>query len=617
MICRRKVQMICILCLFPVFLNAQSLKLDAFPKRSASTVTNTTKKAVKHPKVIKQINTQQGPLIAPPVIPVPKTKKHKSNEQLYLEHSETLSFDALTSPDYQVLTGNVRFRHDGANLYCDSAHYFQKSNSLYAYGNVHMEQGDTLFLYGAWLYYDGNSKLVMVREKVRLENKKVTLFTDSLNYDRVSNIGYFFDGGLLVNEEKGVTNELTSEYGQYSPDTKMADFKHDVVLKHPKFVLTNQELTYNTSTGVANIFCPTEIVADSGYIYSENGWYDTKMDKSVLYKRSYILNNHRRLTGDTINYDKKNGVGEAFGKVELIDSTQQITFKGDYGYSVEKTEYALITKKALMIEHSTKDTLYLHADSLITQPDSTFKSVMAYHGVRFFRSDIQGVCDSLTYTTRDSILNFYHKPILWSEQQQMTGEFMQLFTRNSKPDRLHIQKDAMAISMETDSLYNQLSGRDLIAYFDSSKIVRVEIKGNAETIFLPRDGKTNEIIGLNRLESSSLTIFLENEKMKKIVFWPQPKGKFYPLALIPGDVRYLANFAWHDDVRPSSPEDVFRKAKVTEKVNKTVNGRQTSESVQTGKEKVDSQKLIQTQNKGSRVFSGKNKSIGAKKQRIK
>jgi len=615
---RRKVQMFCILCLFPVFLNAQSSKLDASPKRPASTVVKTTKKVVKKTNVAtKQTNQQRMPLIAPPVIALPKAKKHSSGKQLNLEHSETLSHDDFLNPDYQVLTGNVRFRHEGAYLYCDSAHYFQKTNSLYAYGNVHMEQGDTLFLYGAWLFYDGNSKLVMVREKVRLENRKVTLFTDSLNYDRVSNIGYFFDGGLLVNEDKGVTNELTSEYGQYSPETKIADFKHDVKLKHPKFVMTNQELTYNTTSGVANIFCPTEIVADSGYIYSENGWYDTKNDKSVLYKRSYILNNHRRLTGDTIHYDKKNGIGEAFGKVELIDSTQQMTFKGDYGYSVEKTEYALISKKALMIEHSTKDTLYLHADSLITQPDSTFKSVMAYHGVRFFRSDIQGLCDSLTYTTRDSLLNFYHKPILWSEQQQMTGEFMQLFTKNSKPDRLFIQKDAMAISMETDSLYNQLSGRDLIAYFDSSKVVRVEIKGNAETIFLPRDGKTNEIIGMNRLESSSLTIFLENEKMKKIIFWPQPKGKFYPLLLIPGDVRYLANFAWHDDVRPSSPEDVFRKIKVVEKVEDSSKGRQTMDSSIVGKEIIDPAKRTNSQNKAAQVLTEKKRSFGVKKQRTK
>ena len=294
MIYRHRVQVTCILCLFPVFLGAQSLRFDAFPKRDPSKKVVVTTKQAK-PQKVKANKGQNAPLIAPPTLPQVKKKGLPAQKMLHLEHAETMSFDVYTSPDYQVLVGDVRFRHDGAYLFCDSAHYYQKSNSLYAYGNVHMEQGDTLFLYGAWLFYDGNARLAMVREKVRLENRKVTLFTDSLNFDRVSNIGYFFDGGLLVNDDGNVSNELSSEYGQYSPETKLADFKHDVKLVHPKFVMTNQELLYNTVTGMANISCPTEIVADSGYVYTESGWYNTKNETSELLKRSYVLNNHRRL----------------------------------------------------------------------------------------------------------------------------------------------------------------------------------------------------------------------------------------------------------------------------------------------------------------------------------
>lgn len=579
------------------------MQFNAFPTRPVSKIEKRTKQAGKTSvKESVKVN-KQAPLIAPPVLPQVKKKNLPPQKQLYLEHSETLSFDALTSPDYQVLTGDVRFRHDGAYLFCDSAHYFPKSNSLYAYGNVHMEQGDTLFLYGAWLYYDGNAKLVMVREKVRLENRKVTLFTDSLNFDRITNIGYFFDGGLLVNEDKNVTNELSSEYGQYSPDTKIANFKHDVKLVHPKFVMTNQELLYNTVSGVANISCPTEIVSDSAYVYTENGWYNSKNDKSELLNRSYILNNHRRLTGDTINYDSKNGIGEAFGKVVLIDSTQQITLKADYGYSEEKTSYALMSKKAVMIEHSTKDTLFLHADSLITRKDSVYNAVTAYRGVRFFRSDIQGVCDSLYYSTRDSVLSFYYKPILWSEQQQLNGDFIQLYTKNNQADYLHIQKAAMVISQEADSFYNQSSGKDLKAYFDSGQVVRVEIAGNAETVYLPRDGKTKEILGLNRLEASSLNLFMENKKMKKLVFWPQPKGKFYPLDQLPADARYLKNFAWYDDVRPTGPDDVFREIKPN-----LVLPAESLKKRQGGKAAVvpSINKDIQNKTKGSQGSAGKN-----------
>lgn len=564
---RRKVQVLCILCLFPFFLNAQSLQFDAFPKKTETQKGKPVPKLVKKVKAVKQINQSIStkPLIAPPVVQL-KPKKFRTNKnQLYMEYADAGTYDAFINPDFNVFSGNVRFRHQGARLFCDSAHYYQKSNSLYAFGNVHMEQGDSLFLYGDRMFYDGNTKLVMVREKVRLENRKVTLFTDSLNYDRNSNIGYFFDGGLLVNEADSLTNELSSEYGQYSTVTKLADFKNDVQLKHPSFVLTNQELNYNTQSGVANISVPTQIVADSGFVYTEKGWYDTKKDNSMLLKNSYVLNNHRRLTGDTIFYDKKNGIGQAYQNVVIIDSTQQITLKGDYGYSNEKTEYALISKKALMIEHSTKDTLFMHADSLITRKDSIYKAVTAYRGVRFFRTDVQGLCDSLYYSTRDSVLRFFHKPVIWAEQQQLSGDFMELFTKNNLADRLHIQKSAMAISREADSLYNQLSGRDLIAYFDSGQVVRVEVKGNAETVFLPRDEKTKDLMGLNRLECSSLTLYLENKEMKKMLFWPKPKGTFYPLALCPSEKRYLSNFGWYDDARPKDPLDVLREVKLPEK----------------------------------------------------
>jgi len=592
MIYRHRVQVICMLCLFPVFLGTTLSSLDASPSKPVSELVanrsgqtrqvgkmsvkaeKSAKKAAQ--KAAKAMSKQAAPLITPPKLPIVKKKSLSKHKQIHLEHSESLSFDAFTNPDFQVLIGNVRFRHEGARLFCDSAHFFPQNNSLYAYGNVHMEQGDTIFLYGAWLYYDGNTKLVQVREKVRLENKKVTLFTDSLNYDRISNIGYFFDGGLLVNEDHNVTNELSSEYGQYSPQTKMADFKNDVKLVHPKFVLTNQELLYNTTTGVADINCPTDIVADSGYIFTDKGWYNSKTDQSQLLNRSYILNNHRRLTGDTINYNSKTGVGEGFGHVVLIDTTQQITLKGNYGYSEEKTQYALMADSALMIEHSSKDTLYLHADTLVARKDSVYNAVTAYHGVRFFRTDIQGVCDSLYYSTRDSVLSFYQKPVLWSEQQQLSGDFIQLHTKNNQADYLHIQKAAMVISMEQDSLYDQSSGKDLKAFFDSAQVKRVFIDGNAETIYLPRDdSKKKEIIGLNHLEGSSLNLFIENKKMKKLVVWPEPKGKFYPLNLLPSDARYLKNFVWHDAIRPKNPEDVYREVKPEEAPSANIRQRMT------------------------------------------
>ena len=537
-----------------VQLHIPDMTRNAAKKQAASAPKSPAKKPVTQlPMAQKYV---QSGLMKVPVLNVP-VKKKRPGKKIYLEYADALSFDGFLHPDYQIVSGNVRFRHEGAKLFCDSAHYFQKTNSLYAFGNVHMEQGDTLFLYGAWLYYDGTNKLAQIREKVRLENRKVTLFTDSLNYDRNSNVSYFFDGGLLVDEK----NQLSSEYGQYSPDTKIANFRNDVKLVHPKFVMTNKELTYNTETKIADINVPTDIVSDSGYVYTAKGTYNTATDKSVLYNRSYVISDHRRLTGDTVYYDEKNAIGEAFGNVVLIDTVQQITMIGGYGYSEENAGFGLMARNPLMIEHSQKDTLWLHGDTLLTQQDSVFKTIKAFHGVRFFRNDFQGLCDSMYYSTRDSILSFYQEPILWSEKQQITGEFIQMHTKNNKPEMLHIQRAAMQISQEGDSLYDQSSGKDLKAYFDSSQVVKVEIRGNAETVYLPRD-KEQEIMGLNRLEGSSLDLYRQNEVVKKVVVWPEPKGKFYLLNLLEPQARFLKNFAWYDEARPTSPEDIFRIFKV-------------------------------------------------------
>jgi lipopolysaccharide export system protein LptA len=374
-----------------------------------------------------------------------------------------------------------------------------------------------------------------------------------LNFDRNSNVGYFFDGGLLVDEK----NQLSSEYGQYSPDTKIANFRNDVKLVHPKFVMTNKELTYNTETKIADIHVPTDIVSDSGYVYTSKGTYNTATDKSVLYNRSYVISDHRKLTGDTVYYDQKKSIGEAFGNVVLIDTVQQITMIGGYGYSEEKTGYGLMARQPLLMEYSEKDTLWLHGDTLMTQQDSIYKTIRAFYGVRFFRNDFQGLCDSMFYSTRDSVLSFHKNPVLWSDKQQISGEFIQMHTQNNRPKLLHIQRAAMLISQEGDSLYDQSSGKDLKAYFDSSQVVKVEIRGNAETVYLPRD-KDEEIMGLNKLEGSSLDLYRRNEKVKKVVVWPEPKGKFYPLNLLDPEARYLKNFAWYADARPTSPEDIFR-----------------------------------------------------------
>ncbi len=472
---------------------------------------------------------------------------------VYLEHADLLSFDKDINLDAQILRGNVCFRHDSSYMYCDSAYYYEEKNSLEAFSNVRMEQGDTLFVYGDYLFYDGNTQLARLRNDVRMVNKEVTLYTDSLNYDRAVNIGYYFDGGRIVDEE----NILSSFFGKYSPDTKMAVFNDSVKLENPQFTLFSDTLEYSTYSKIATILGPSVIVSDSGTINTSRGWYDTVADKSLLLDRSQVLSGNRILTGDSIAYDKILGFGEAFGNMSIRDTAQMVILEGNYGFYNELTEYAFATDSARFLEYSKGDTLYLHADTLeMTTVDSLYREVKAFYGVRFFRTDMQGVCDSLQFNTRDSVLYMFRDPILWNEQYQILGDTILVFMNDSAIDYAHVKEYAFASQYLDSTYYNQLKGSDLKAYFEGQVVKQIDVAGNAESIFYPLESD-GAMVGLNESKSGFLSIWLKENKLDRLKIWPTPVGSLTPIPDLSPEQKTLKDFKWYDYLRPKGKDDIF------------------------------------------------------------
>ena len=347
----------------------------------------------------------------------PQQSKKRRVDLLYADRAQA---DKLERPDVQVLVGSVRLRHDSMYMSCDSAIIFEATNSVEAFGNVHMEQGDTLFIYGDYLFYDGQAQLAQLRRNVRLINRNTELTTDSLNYDRVYSYGYYFDGGTLTDEE----NVLTSLWGEYNTSTKIAVFNHSVLLENPRFTLTSDTLKYNTNTKVATILGPSDIVSDANHIYSERGIYNTHTGQAELLDRSVLTNEGKKMIGDSLFYDRNAGYGEAFYNVWMNDSVNKNVLKGDYCFYNELSGGALATDRAVAIDYSQGDSLYMHADTLrlVTfhmDTDSMYREMRAYHKVRIFRTDVQAVCDSLVYSSKDSCLSLYTDPILWQGPQQL------------------------------------------------------------------------------------------------------------------------------------------------------------------------------------------------------
>ncbi|MEG1544670.1 MAG: OstA-like protein [Tannerellaceae bacterium] len=477
----------------------------------------------------------------------------QKKKKVYLEHANILSFDQALNPDAQVLIGDVCFRHDSSYMYCDSAYFYEQGNSLEAFSNVRMEQGDTLFVYGNYLFYDGNTQLAQMRENVRMENGQVTLFTDSLNYDRIANIGYYFDGGMVVDEE----NELSSFYGQYSPATKESVFNDSVRLENPQFTLYSDTLHYNTDSKIATILGPSVIVSDSGTIYSSRGWYNTADNTSLLLDRSRIVSGDRIMTGDSIFYNKESGFGEAFGNMNLQDTTKKVMIEGQYGYYNERTEYAFATDSARFMEYSKADTLYLHADTLeMATIDSTFREIKAYHGVRFFRVDMQGVCDSMLFNTHDSVLYMYNEPVIWNEQYQIYGDTIEIYMNDSTIDYAHVKQFAFAVQLVDSSYYDQLKGNDLKAFFNGQAVDQIDVAGNAESIFYPLESDGAKV-GMNETKSGFLTIWVKENKLEKLKIWPNPQGTMTPIPDLRPEQKTLKDFHWFDYLRPKNKDDIY------------------------------------------------------------
>lgn len=502
-----------------------------------------------------------------------KTKKEKKEEKtnivesnnnttktgkqtlIYLDRSDLVRFDNENLPDIQVLIGNVVLRHDDVYLYCDSAYLNQNTNSFKAFGNVKIEQGDSVEIYSKRLNYNGNTRIGHLFHNVKMINGEVTLYTDTLVYDRNKSLGYYKCGGKLVDS----LNTLTSKHGYYYSNTKLAEFRYDVVGFNNNSTIKSDTLTYNTETKISTILGPTHIFhSDSTIIYSELGWYNSDTDKSKLLKKSLINHgNGKSLAGDTIFYDKRIGIGEAFHNVALADTIKKINLYGHYGYYREEGEIGIITDSAMAVEYSQKDTTYIHGDTLYSYAHGEEeKMILSYKNVRVYHNDFQGVCDSLSFFSGDSILHLMQMPIIWNENQQITGDTIHIYPKDGTVDRMHVINNAMMIQEEDTIHYNQISGKEIVAYIKNEELEHVDISGNVESIFYPND--QGDLIGLNTIKSSYMTVYFKNGKLERFNVYPSPTAIMYPMSQIKENMLYLTNYTWQIDVRPTSKEDIFR-----------------------------------------------------------
>ncbi len=494
------------------------------------------------------------------------TEKRSGKKRIELKYADedNIEKNKETGGDIHHFIGNVLIEHNEITMSCDSAHYYPDKNQVTAFSRVHIEQGDTLDLYGDYLFYDGKSEIADVTGNVELIDNETHLFTDAINYDVKNKIARYNTHGRITNAD----NTLTSIIGVYYISESLFHFKDSVKIVNPEYVITADTMDYNSRSEVAIFTGPSELNGDSLYLYSERGWYDTRNDISNIWQNALIDNRAQTVTGDSLFFNNITGFGESFRNVVIKDSTNNLIVKGNYAWYYKQPERFLVTDRAMFIQASESDSLFLHADTIsaVTLFDSTginYRLMRAFYGCRIFSEELQGKCDSLVYSFQDSVIRLYNDPVIWSKENQLTSDSMAIFTKNRQTDRLELYNAAFVVSQVDTLRYNQIKGRSLTGFFKNNELYKIDIKGNGESVYYLTEGEF--ITGINRSKCSNIEALVEQGKITEISDMGTPEGIIDPplLTTDPKEL-ILKGFTWLDILRPKNKNDIFTKTKQAE-----------------------------------------------------
>jgi lipopolysaccharide export system protein LptA len=476
----------------------------------------------------------------------------QESAKIQIIHSDVLKGAKKQGETVRRLIGNVKLKHDSVYMYCDSAYHYLTANYFDAYSNVRVEQGDSLFLYGDSLKYNGETSEGKVRGNVRLIDKNMRLTTRFLDFNTETNWSHYYNGGTIVDS----ANTLFSNSGFYFSDVDEFRFKDSVVLVNLDYSIFTDTLHYNTETEKAFFFGPTDIISDSSYIYCENGWYDTRFDIARFGKNSLIQSQEYIIRADSLYSHRPKGIGTAWKNIVIEDTIQNVWIKGNYAYMDQRKDFSFVTDSAVFIQFQDNDSLYLHADTLFSTKDTLGNQLIkAYFGVKFFRYEMQGKCDSLVYSESDSLIKMFKRPIIWNEDNQITAEYIQLHNNDGKADRIDIENSAFIITKQDTSKFNQIFGKRMTGYIRDNELRKIDVDGNAQTIYFPKDGE--DYVGANKAEASSMSIHLKEGAVKKIVWYNSPEGVMNPLDQISREELFLKGFQWLEKERPMNKYEIF------------------------------------------------------------
>jgi lipopolysaccharide export system protein LptA len=530
-----------------------------------------------------------------------------------LDHNDRIVADA------DRLLGNVNITVDGALMWCDSM-YSYTNNSVDAFGNVHIVRGDTLNMYADFIHYDPATKLAKARRNVKLIDKQVTLTTDSLDYSMTNDLASYNYSGTVkdstnvlksiigqyyVNQKKayfktqvdGVTKDykIKSDTLIYFTNTKKVFIEGPTTIFNEKDTLYAEYGWYDSMKSYARLTKKPKIWNAKQKVKADSIYYDKGNGEGLAMGHARIqdIENSIIVVGNRVKYNDLTKIASATDSAVLIQysKTDSLFLHADYLKTMPDTtplkklildkklqkkplvkrtipdslSLALKNPELLAFQKLQKDSLMsgkivgdtLRSDTLAIKPVKDARLVLAYYKVRFFRDDMQGKCDSLAYWSKDSTIQMFTQPIIWSNKNQISAKYIEMINRSKDPDEIRMNDDAFIISMEDDSLrFNQIKGKNMTGYVRNNELYKIDVSGNGQSNYYARD--KNGVIGLNKAQSSNITIYMNKGKVKRIAFIKSPDGELKPLGELQEDDKLLPGFNWQSEIRPKNKEDIFR-----------------------------------------------------------
>lgn len=458
-------------------------------------------------------------------------------------------------PGAKIFIGNVQAQHDSMYIYCNKAYLFEKDNYIKLFGNVRLVQDDTLQMTSKYAEYNGVEKIAFASGNVVMTSPDSSLKSEKVYYDRNTGIAYYNDHATITNRQ----NTLKSKSGKYYTHELKYEFRTQVVITNPETIIKSNHLDYYEDSGHAYLFGPSTIDNKDNHIYTENGFYDTRLDQGRMIQNSFILYDNKRIEADEMFYDERQSYAKGINNVKVTDTINNTIATSHFAEVFRANDSIYMTKKPLIEYYTEQDTTYFHAKNLqIVGPDKQ-RIIKGYPNARIYRTpEMSGKADSLHYDQKIGLLQLIRKPVLFNGESQLTGDVIHLINDvvTEKLDSLKVLNNAFVVEKDTlGTGFNQAKGINMYGKFIDDKIRQIDLVQNAEMIYYLYD--EGELQGIDKGICSKIVLELEDNKITTATRMINPEGTTYPPEQFPENARRLQGFHWRGDERIYSVAALF------------------------------------------------------------